>query len=91
MDSAVSVELFVEILNRYVYYFDQQNEQVSFHSHSAIHTSTVLTILTGHGQVPQRPYRAHPLERAEQRRELNAGNTEAPFPEDAGCHFGERV
>ena len=29
MDSAVSVELFVEILNRYVYYFDQQNEQVS--------------------------------------------------------------
>ena len=28
MDSAVSVELFVEILNRYVYYFDQQNEQV---------------------------------------------------------------
>jgi len=29
MDSAVSVELFVEILNRYVYYFDQQNEQVT--------------------------------------------------------------
>ncbi len=28
MDTAVSVELFVEILNRYVYYFDQQNEQV---------------------------------------------------------------
>ena len=28
MDSAVSVELFVEILNRYVYYYDQQNEQV---------------------------------------------------------------
>ncbi|KAH0555994.1 hypothetical protein GP486_006066 [Trichoglossum hirsutum] len=26
MDTAVSVELFVEILNRYVYYFDQQNE-----------------------------------------------------------------
>ena len=30
MDTAVSVELFVEILNRYVYYFDQQNETVSF-------------------------------------------------------------
>lgn len=29
MDAAVSVELFVEILNRYVYYFDQQNEAVS--------------------------------------------------------------
>jgi len=29
MDTAVSVELFVEMLNRYVYYFDQQNEAVS--------------------------------------------------------------
>jgi vacuolar protein sorting-associated protein 35 len=29
MDSAKSVELFVEVLNRYVYYFDQQNEQVT--------------------------------------------------------------
>jgi vacuolar protein sorting-associated protein 35 len=28
MDAAVSVELFVEILNRYVYYFDQENEAV---------------------------------------------------------------
>ena len=32
MDTAVSVELFVEILNRYVYYFDQQNEAVSLYS-----------------------------------------------------------
>jgi hypothetical protein len=32
MDTAVSVELFVEILNRYVYYFDQQNEAVGFSS-----------------------------------------------------------
>ncbi|KAA6415629.1 MAG: vacuolar sorting-associated 35 [Lasallia pustulata] len=29
MDTAVSVELFVEILNRYVYYFEQQNETVT--------------------------------------------------------------
>ncbi|MCJ1310254.1 Vacuolar protein sorting-associated protein 35 [Agyrium rufum] len=29
MDSAVSVELFVEILNRYVYYYDQQNEVIT--------------------------------------------------------------
>lgn len=29
MDTAVSVELFVEILNRYVYYFDQQTETVT--------------------------------------------------------------
>lgn len=33
MDTAVSVELFVEILNRYVYYFDQQNETVSCFIH----------------------------------------------------------
>lgn len=29
MDAAVSVELFVEILNRYVYYFEQENEAVT--------------------------------------------------------------
>ena len=29
MDTAVSVELFVEILNRYVYYYDQGNETVT--------------------------------------------------------------
>lgn len=29
MDTAVSVELFVEILNRYVYYYEQQNETVT--------------------------------------------------------------
>lgn len=29
MDAAVSVELFVEILNQYVYFFDQENEAVS--------------------------------------------------------------
>jgi len=31
MDAAVSVELFVEILNQYVYYFDQENEAVIFY------------------------------------------------------------
>ena len=30
MDAAVSIELFVEILNRYVYYFDQENEAVRY-------------------------------------------------------------
>ena len=29
MEQATSIELFVEILDRYVYYFDQQNESVS--------------------------------------------------------------
>jgi vacuolar protein sorting-associated protein 35 len=28
MESATSIELFVEILDRYVYYFDQRNESV---------------------------------------------------------------
>lgn len=36
MDTAVSVELFVEILNRYVYYFDQQNETVNFSARSSV-------------------------------------------------------
>jgi len=38
MDTAVSVELFVEILNRYVYYFDQQNETVCRNYASALHS-----------------------------------------------------
>jgi vacuolar protein sorting-associated protein 35 len=29
VDTAVSVELFVEVLNRYVYFFDQENEAIS--------------------------------------------------------------
>ena len=29
METATSIELFVEILDRYVYYFDQGNESVS--------------------------------------------------------------
>jgi vacuolar protein sorting-associated protein 35 len=44
MDAAVSVELFVEILNRYVYYFDQENDAVS-----TCHTS--LTIVANDVQV----------------------------------------
>jgi len=28
METATSIELFVEILDRYVYYFDQKNESV---------------------------------------------------------------
>lgn len=39
MDTAVSVELFVEILNRYVYYFDQQNETVIFPRSSLDHAN----------------------------------------------------
>lgn len=43
MDTAVSVELFVEILNRYVYYFDQQNETVSGGEGSTLVRSHELT------------------------------------------------
>jgi vacuolar protein sorting-associated protein 35 len=32
METAASIELFVEILDRYVYYFDQQNESVCFYA-----------------------------------------------------------
>lgn len=71
MDTAVSVELFVEILNRYVYYFDQGNEQVSnftpapstgFRS-SQQESSQLLclpdtNIQPGNDQISQRSYRA---------------------------------
>ena len=45
MDAAVSVELFVEILNRYVYYFDQENEAVSPPSASDVLPLSSLVIL----------------------------------------------
>lgn len=70
MDTAVSVELFVEILNRYVYYFDQGNEQVSsfapapstgFRSPhqkpSQLSCLPVTNIQPGHNKIPQRPHR----------------------------------
>ena len=49
MDTAVSVELFVEILNRYVYYFDQQNETVSHHGF--MYTFKLKVILPGNHQI----------------------------------------
>ena len=53
MDSAVSVELFVEILNRYLYYFDQQNEQVR--SQAILHRRPTINIRPGHGQILEWP------------------------------------
>lgn len=50
MDTAVSVELFVEILNRYVYYFDQQNETVGFPG--GLKARIGLTMI-GHYQIPK--------------------------------------
>jgi hypothetical protein len=64
MDTAVSVELFVEILNRYVYYFDQQNEAVSVANEAPIS----LLMKTGHYQVSQWPHRTDPLKLANESR-----------------------
>ena len=40
MDAAVSVELFVEILNQYVYYFDQETESASIDAAVALKNSS---------------------------------------------------
>lgn len=67
MDTAVSVELFVEILNRYVYYFDQQNETVG-----RLFDICRIRRLTfpGHDKVLKWPGRAHPLEPPDESGEL---------------------
>lgn len=62
MDAAVSVELFVEILNRYVYYFDQENEAVSNLSKRLNKVHLLTSMIIGDHQVPQRPHRADPLQ-----------------------------
>lgn len=41
MEQATSIELFVEILDRYVYYFDQQNESVGGPSHTGPRSITI--------------------------------------------------
>ena len=54
MDTAVSVELFVEILNRYVYYFDQQNETASFLS---LPLPDCMLTVAGYDQILERTHR----------------------------------
>lgn len=46
METATSIELFVEILDRYVYYFDQQNESVSLLAHPFIRWLTMAQVTT---------------------------------------------
>lgn len=67
MDTAVSVELFVEILNRYVYYFDQQNETVC--RFFEIRRNSRL-IFPGHDKVFEWSDRAHSLEPSNEPGEL---------------------
>ncbi|KAJ9643856.1 retromer complex subunit Vps35 [Knufia peltigerae] len=61
MDTAVSVELFVEILNRYVYYFDQQNETVTTKYLNGlielIHSNLSTTNAEGNAQTLENPKR----------------------------------
>ena len=59
MDTAVSVELFVEILNRYVYYYEQENDAVS----TCLFRALIVTDnALGDNEVPQWPDRAHPFQ-----------------------------
>ena len=65
MDTAVSVELFVEILNRYVYYFDQENDAVSFDFVMHLNSRSQSQ---GHHKVSQRADRAHTFQPSDQRK-----------------------
>jgi hypothetical protein len=58
MDTAVSVELFVEILNRYVYYFDQQNEAVR---HLAPNFFIDELMILGYDEIFEWPHRTDPF------------------------------
>jgi hypothetical protein len=76
MDTAVSVELFVEILNRYVYYFDQQNEAVSSAMKLAFHDANKI----GHYQVFEWTYRTDSFKLANQPRISHYRYAQTTFP-----------
>ena len=76
MDTAVSVELFVEILNRYVYYFDQQNEAVSAVAILVIYSN----INTDNDEIPQRTHRIDPFKCPNQPRVSNDGSSKTSLP-----------
>ena len=83
MDAGVSVELFVEILNRYVYYFDQENEAVcSF----TLHALTGMLISTGYDEILEWPDRTHPFQPQYQRKHVGSRESTTSFPEDVGLH-----
>ena len=92
MDTAVSVELFVEILNRYVYYFDQQNETVSLAERS-IRLDTA-NVTTGDDQIFERSHRAHTLESVvdkRRRQSTKLGEPEEAFLPDVGLYQDPRL
>jgi hypothetical protein len=64
METATSIELFVEILDRYVYYFDQQNEAVCFPPSLPTSLSGIVLIplfSPGDNEIPEWSYRIDPL------------------------------
>lgn len=88
MDTAVSVELFVEILNRYLYYFDQQNETVSPPYSSTFATVAPRTDASlGDYQIHQWPHRAHTLKFANKPRKLELRGSKEAFSADAGLYL----
>lgn len=83
----MSIELFVEILDRYVYYFDQQNESVR----RLLFSNPMLKPLThyqkGHDKVPQRPHRTHPFHHCRKSAGLGRPREQqAPLPAYAREH-----
>lgn len=60
METAASIELFVEILDRYVYYFDQQNEAVCLSLYVSLldilDIVLTLTFSTGDYEIPEWSY-----------------------------------
>ena len=89
METATSIELFVEILDRYVYYFDQKNESVSgwtINCHRTLQQKLTRASPLGHHQVSEWSDRAHPLQPGWQLAGLSLGGSEQealpPYPGD---------
>lgn len=62
METATSIELFVEILDRYVYYFDQQNEAVCFPLYFGPPViKLTFSLLIGDHEILEWSYRIDPL------------------------------
>lgn len=76
METATSIELFVEILDRYVYYFDQKNESVCHPPSQWLHERILTSLATGHNQIPQRPDRTHPRQSGGEPAGLGVGGGE---------------
>lgn len=95
MDTSVSVELFVEILNRYVYYFDQQNETVSWHQSDGhgLLLKVLMECLSGYNKISERAYRAHPFKPFHQprRQSCDVRKPKATFLPDVGVHQRQRL